>query len=180
PEVLKGLVLLDPSDPDGRGAGFPVDGPALDQLIDARMAARRAQLEKGRDAVGLSGAPAELMRALDADMRAAPEARLRGSMRSMFSLNLGARVKALPMPVLVACGDADATIPLASMLATWAKYPQGTGLHIWHGAGHSPNLDRPEELAGLLAQFIETTIPTAGPRLSDERVVNFHVSGRRI
>src|SRR5580704_18980435 len=37
PGLLKGLVLLDPSDPDGRQ--LPEGGPSLEQLIEARMAA---------------------------------------------------------------------------------------------------------------------------------------------
>jgi pimeloyl-ACP methyl ester carboxylesterase len=159
--LLKGLVLLDPSDPDGRGP--PEGGPGIEAVIDQRMAARRTQLARGEAGDGLgsaavSGASA-LVRELAADMRAAPEARLRGSMRSMFDLRLGSRVKTLPMPVLVACGDADQTIPLSAMLATWAKYPPGSGLHVWHGVGHSPNLDCPGELAGLLRRFIETSLP---------------------
>ena len=103
--------------------------------------------------------PPELMRQLDADMRAAPERRLRGSMRSMMSLRLGERVKSLPMPVLMAAGDADELIPVAAMLATWAKYPPGTGLCFWHGVGHSPNIECASELAALLRTFIEVTIP---------------------
>jgi pimeloyl-ACP methyl ester carboxylesterase len=77
----------------------------------------------------------------------------------MFDIRLGERVKRLPMPVIVVGGDADALIPVANMLASWAKYPAGTGLHFWHGIGHSPNLDCPAELAALLQRFIETTIP---------------------
>jgi branched-chain amino acid transport system permease protein len=160
PELLKGLVLLDPADPDGRG---DFDAAALDAFIDARMAARREQQARGAagDAIDASaaGVPPELMRALAEDMRAAPERRLRGSIRSMFQVRLGARVKTLPMPVLLAGGDADELIPLTSMLATWAKYPPGTGLQIWHGVGHSPNLDAPTDLAALLRRFVEHTIP---------------------
>ncbi|HEY1752848.1 MAG TPA: alpha/beta hydrolase [Caulobacteraceae bacterium] len=161
PASLKGLVLLDPSDPDGRA--LPAAGPALDQLIDARMAARREQQARGAvgDAIDAraAGVSAELMRALAADMRAAPEARLRGSMRSMFEIRIGERVRALPMPVLLAGGDADELIPVAAMLATWAKCPPGSGLHFWHGVGHSPNLDCPADLAALLRRFIEETVP---------------------
>jgi branched-chain amino acid transport system permease protein len=160
PQLLKGLVLLDPADPDGRG---DLDAAALDAFIDARMAARREQQARGAagDAIDASaaGVPAELMRALAEDMRAAPERRLRGSMRSMFQVRLGERVKTLPMPVLLAGGDVDELIPLKSMLATWAKYPAGTGLQIWHGVGHSPNLDCPTDLAALLRRFVEHTIP---------------------
>jgi pimeloyl-ACP methyl ester carboxylesterase len=163
PSLIKGLVLLDPSDPDGRGGDLPLAGPAVDEILDRLMAARRERQPRNvvGDAVNLADprVPADLMQALAEDMRAAPERRLRGSMRSMFGLRLGSRVQNLPMPVLLAGGDADDTIPVSSMLATWAKYPAGTGLHFWHGVGHSPNLDCPVELASLLQHFIEQTIP---------------------
>jgi pimeloyl-ACP methyl ester carboxylesterase len=161
PSLLKGLVLLDPADPDGRGADMAPE--AMTQLIDARMAARREQQARGAvgDAIDARAAtaPADLMRALAQDMRDAPERRLRGSMRSMMTVRLGERVKSLPMPVLLAGGDADELIPVAAMLATWAKYPAGTGLAFWHGVGHSPNLDCPAELAALIRRFVEVTIP---------------------
>jgi len=161
PELLKGLVLLDPADPDGRT--LPPGAPSMDEMLDRMMAGRREQQARGGagDGIDASGAGAngELMRLLAEDMRNAPERRLRGSMRSMFDIRLGERVKTLPMPVIVVGGDADALIPVANMLATWAKYPAGTGLHFWHGVGHSPNLDCPAELAALLEQFIEKTIP---------------------
>jgi pimeloyl-ACP methyl ester carboxylesterase len=160
PELLKGLVLLDPADPDGAAVGEGVD---VDALIDGAMAARGAQQAAGGGADGVdasaSRVPAAVMRDIVRDIRAAPERRLRGSLRSMFTLRLGERVRALPMPVLLAAGDVDALIPIGAMLRTWAKYPAGTGLHVWHGIGHSPNLDCPDELAALLRRFIETTIP---------------------
>jgi branched-chain amino acid transport system permease protein len=166
PDLLKGLILLDPADPDGRS--LPA-GVTMDALLDGRMAARREQLARGGAGDGIdasgAGANAALMRELAEDMRNAPERRLRGSMRSMLEIRIGERVKGLKMPVLLAAGDADALIPLASMLATWAKLPPGSGLHVWHGVGHSPNLDCPEELAGLIRRFVEQTIPakTATP-----------------
>jgi pimeloyl-ACP methyl ester carboxylesterase len=161
PELLKGLVLLDPADPDGRR--LPPGGPSMDEMLDRMIAGRRQQQASGAAGDGIdasgAGADGELMRLLAEDMRNAPEQRLRGSMRSMFDIRLGERVKSLPMPVIVVGGDADALIPVANMLATWAKYPAGTGLHFWHGVGHSPNLDCPKELARLLERFIEQTIP---------------------
>ena len=90
PSLLKGLVLLDPVDPDGVGGPQAPQGAALDQMIDARMTARREALARGDDSEAIAvlgtGAMAEMRRLLADDMRAAPEARLRGSMRSMFSL----------------------------------------------------------------------------------------------
>ncbi|HUO11598.1 MAG TPA: alpha/beta hydrolase [Caulobacteraceae bacterium] len=161
PGVLKGLVLLDPADPDGRMRDAPASEleTAIDRAVSALIARRDSvQPGDGVDARG-AGAPPELMRQLDAEIRAAPERRLRGSMRSMMTLRLGDRVKSLPMPVLLAGGDADELIPVSNMLATWAKYPAGTGLCFWHGVGHSPNLDCPSDLATVLRKFIEITIP---------------------
>ena len=160
PDLLKGLALLDPADPDGREV--PGGAAAIEAMLDARMAARREQQARGRPGDGIdasgAGAPADLMRQLGEDMRNAPERRLRGSMRSMLNLRLGEKVKRFAMPVLLIAGDADELIPLPAMLATWAKYP-AAGLHVFHGVGHSPNLDCPAELAGVLRRFIEVTIP---------------------
>lgn len=168
PSLLKGLVLLDPIDPDGRAAESPAE---IERGIDARLAARQAELACGGSGDGLlpadtgdAGPAAELQRQLAADVRAAPEQRLRGTMRSLFRLRLGKQVASLPMPVLLACGDADAIVPLPTLLATWAKYPPGTGLHVWHGVGHSPNVEIPERCASLLRRFIEVTIPSHAAR----------------
>lgn len=160
PERLEALVLLDPASPNGA----PLAGPALEAFLDARAAARQAQLARGREDEVLDGLieghDPEQIRQLLADIRHAPERRLRGSMRSMLQLRLGERVRTLPMPVLLVAGDRDAVIPLPDMLASWAMYPPGTGLNVWHGVGHSPNLDCPRELAALLDRFIASS--TAG------------------
>jgi len=158
PDVLNGLVLLDPASPNGRNfAG----GAELTQTIDALMAARREQQARGLGGDGIlaRGATDEWLNLLAQDMRAAPEQRLRGSLRSMFSLRLGARLKSLAMPVLLVGGDADELIPLANMLDTWSLLPEGSGLHFWHGVGHSPNVDCPDALSSLLQRFVEQTIP---------------------
>lgn len=161
PELVSGLVLLDPASPNGA----EMTEAQLEAFLDQRIAARREQLARGGGGDGIDatgeGAHAEQMRQLVADIRAAPERRLRGSMRSMMRLRLGAAVKSLPMPVLLAAGDRDAIIPLENMLASWAMYPKGTGLHVWHGVGHSPNVDCPDEVAALLRRFIETTVNRA-------------------
>lgn len=162
PETLRGLVLLDPADPDGRDIG----DAELAAFIDARMAARRQQQARGGGGDGIaspqdaaSGDPA--MRALLTDIANAPEARLRGSLRSMFRSRCGAALRALTVPSLLIAGDADELIPISAMIGTWGKLPAGAGLHVWHGIGHSPNLQCPTELAAVLRHFVEQTIPGA-------------------
>ena len=161
PQQLKGLVLLDPADPDGRA--IPDD--EVERIVAASMQARVAQAagadrERASSPADVAGsADAAWRAAVNADMSAAPLQRLRGSLRSMLKLRLGARLATLPMPALLVGGDADELIPVANMLATWARLPKGSGLHFWHGVGHSPNLDCPAALTAVLRSFIEQTIP---------------------
>ena len=168
PHLLKGLVLLDPANPDGRA----ISDAEVERIVAASMKARIAETARARDAqpdavaakpmdrAGATGAADDAWRtAVSADMLAAPVQRLRGSLRSMLKLRLGARLSTLTMPALLVGGDADELIPVANMLDTWAKLPQGTGLHFWHGVGHSPNLDCPAQLTAVLRTFVEQTIP---------------------
>ena len=158
PGFAKALLLLDPAAPDGPD----LPDEKIEKLIDAGTEARRAAAERGEEPRGLDADPSrfdpEQFRLLMADVKAAPERRLRGSMRAMMKSRIGERVATLPMPILLAAGDRDAVIPLAGMLDTWRKLPKGSGLHVWHDAGHSPNVDRPAEFVALLRHFIEVTV----------------------
>ena len=147
PELLKGLMLLNPSDPDGS----PVRDD-FDAVIDGFLARRSERL-----VTHPYPTDTDFDRLLSADMNAASDARLRGSLRSMMGLGLGPALGTLPMKVLLACGDADDTISLTAMLATWAKLPAGSGLHVWHGVGHSPNIENPTRMARVLQRFVERT-----------------------
>lgn len=160
PALLKGVVLLDPADPDG--VELPA-GLSVDEAIDHGLAAIKTQSTAFNVDATAKDIPEDLLRDLGRDIANAPERRLRGSLLSVFSQRMGDRLGDLKMPILMVGGDADRMIPPATMVASWAKYPPGTGLHIWHGVGHSPNLDRPKELAALLRQFIEETVPARGP-----------------
>ena len=159
PETLAALVLMDPADPDGWAENLDIE-----QTIAQRMAARAQAQQAGSAGDGIvpreaSGERRAWLEALAADMAAAPERRLRGSMRSMATIRLGQQVKALPMPVLLVAGDRDRLIPLPRLLGTFAKLPEGSGLQIWHGVDHSPNVEIPEEAIAVLRRFIEQTVP---------------------
>lgn len=148
PELLEGLVLLNPANPDGR----PGSEQQMELRIAAFLGARRARLAAQAPC---TPAPGDWRALLDQDMARAPEARLRGSLRSMHRLRIGAQLATLSMPTLLACGDRDDLIPLADLLDTWRKLPVGAGLQVWHGVGHSPNLECPEALAALLQRFVD-------------------------
>lgn len=158
PDLLKGLVLMNPIDPDG----ILPDGADVEAAIERRMELRRQQLQTV-EGISSLGRPLDLpepfRRALAADIAAAPEQRLRGSYRSMATLRIGPQVAHLPMPVLLMGGDQDRLIPLEQMLVTYTKLPEGSGLHIWHGVGHSPNVECPDEVCTVLVRFIEETVP---------------------
>ena len=153
PSLLKGLVLLDPADPDGRGADMAPEAiDAADRCADggAARAAGEGRRSATRSTRRAATAPADLMRALAEDMRNAPERRLRGSMRSMIEVRIGERVKSLPMPVLLAGGDADELIPVAAMLATWAKYPPARACTSGTASATRPTSTAPTEVAALM------------------------------
>ena len=159
PELPKALLLLDPAAPDGPD----LSDEKIEKLIDAGTESRAAAAARGEEPRGLDATPAAFdaaaYKGLIEDIKAAPERRLRGSMRSMMKSCIGEQVAALTMPILLAAGDRDAVLPLAGMLDTWRKLPKGSGLHVWHDAGHSPNVDRPAEFVALVRHFVEGTVP---------------------
>jgi branched-chain amino acid transport system permease protein len=154
PALVRALVLVDPAGPDGIDASVQTD-EEIEAVINARMSRRQPVT-----AASLGPeAPREFAEALAAEMNAAPEQRLRGSYRSMLALRIGEPVSRLPMPVLMFAGDQDQTVPLRNLLDTYLKLPPGSGLHVWHGVGHSPNVQVPDRFVGVLRRFVEHTVP---------------------
>jgi pimeloyl-ACP methyl ester carboxylesterase len=62
------------------------------------------------------------------------------------------------MPTLVAWGERDRTIPLEHGIAAHRAIP-GSRFVTIPGAAHFPHLERPDELAGALLDFISSTMP---------------------
>jgi pimeloyl-ACP methyl ester carboxylesterase len=62
------------------------------------------------------------------------------------------------MPTLVAWGERDRTIPLEHGIAAHEAIP-GSRFVTIPGAAHFPHLERPEELADALLDFISSTMP---------------------
>lgn len=166
PDLLEGLVLLNPASPDGR----PGTPEQIELRVEAFLKARRLRLAQAVPAPSSEPKHATSPQSpdwrvqLDHDMANAPERRLRGSMRSMHAQRMGADLNRLTMPALLACGDQDDLIALPDLLETWRKLPKGAGLQVWHGVGHSPNLECPAAFAALLRQFVDTTALQRGQR----------------
>ncbi len=158
PDKLKALVLLDPVPLDG----IPLEQGWREQVL-ARARAGAHPLAPDPKAAGdpAGGAPAEFFRALQADMaRVSPE-RLLGGRRSMGEVRLQHRLKELPMPVLVLAGDQDATVGIEPILLDFLALPAGSrSLHVFHGVGHSPNVDATAGFVDVLTAFVTGTART--------------------
>ena len=74
---------------------------------------------------------------------------------SMSRLRLRERLNEITVPTMVVGGDRDDTVGVDNILADYLALPENSrSLHIYHGIGHSPNVELSESLAGLLGRFV--------------------------
>lgn len=151
PELLKALVLLDPA---------PLGGRTLPENWEQEI---REQFASGQLpenlAMNAPNVPETFRQALRADIIRNPIERALGGRRSMASLRLRQRLHELPMPVFVVGGDQDTTVGVHHMLAEFLALPESRRfLHIFHGVGHSPNVEVADQFARLLDRFVSQTL----------------------
>ena len=85
-----------------------------------------------------------------------PVERAIGGRRSMSGLRLRERLGGIKVPTLVVGGDKDTTVGVDNIIAEYLALPEGLRhLHIFHGIGHSPNVEVPRRFFGLLARFVD-------------------------
>ena len=90
-----------------------------------------------------------------ADIARNPIERALGGRRSMSQVRLRNSLKEIKVPTLVVGGDRDNTVGVDNILADFLALPEESRhLHIFHGIGHSPNVETPQRLAGLLTRFV--------------------------
>jgi pimeloyl-ACP methyl ester carboxylesterase len=155
PAHLKALVLLNSA---------PLGGRLLMEGWEAQIRAQFAQGSAPQLNLGphASAVPADFLRALEADVGRNPVERAIGGRRSMAQLRLRAQLHQLSMPVLVVGGDLDTTVGVDQLLADYVALPaERRFLQIYHGVGHSPNVEVPRELAALLGSFVSRVATTA-------------------
>jgi len=152
PECLKALVLLDPAPLGGRA--LPANWEA--QLREDFAAGRR----RDNMAMDTPGVPEAFRQALASDVARNPIERALGGRRSMAALRLRQRLGELTMPVLLVGGDDDTTVGVDQMLAEYLALPADRRfLHMFHGVGHSPNVQVATRFAGVLGRFVCQTVP---------------------
>jgi branched-chain amino acid transport system permease protein len=161
---LKALVLLNSA---------PLIGRPLAQGWDATI---REQFRTGERPQGDMGFNAphvteSFKQAVLADIARNPLERAIGGRRSMSQLRLRERLRELRAPTLVVGGDRDTTVGVDNILADYLALPEDVrSLHIFHGIGHSPNVEVPEAFAGLLGRFIEEVNERRGVSVIGQQV----------
>jgi pimeloyl-ACP methyl ester carboxylesterase len=153
--LLKSLVLLNSAPLNGR----PLAADWETQLRQQFAQGSPPQVNFGPKAATL---PADFIRAVEADVARNPLERALGGRRSMSQLRLREQLSQLAIPVLVIGGDQDTTVGVENILADYLALPADRRfLHIYHGVGHSPNVEVPQELATLLRDFVDRVVATA-------------------
>jgi pimeloyl-ACP methyl ester carboxylesterase len=172
PERCERLVLVSSGGlgqevhPVLRAATVPGSELVLPLIAGARVRAAGAAVAGLLERVGLHAGPdiAEMVRGYgslaDTDTRRA----FIHTLRSVVD-PLGQRVNAsdrlylaAAMPALIVWGRRDRVIPAGHAGVAELGMP-GSRLEIFERSGHFPQLDEPVRFAGLLADFIETTVP---------------------
>jgi branched-chain amino acid transport system permease protein len=157
-QFLKGLVLLNAA---------PLNGRPLADGWEAQLRQQFAQGSAPQVNFGPRAAtlPADFVGAVEADVARNPLERALGGRRSMSQLRLREQLSQLAVPVLVIGGDLDTTVGVDNILADYLALPADRRfLHIYHGVGHSPNVEVPLELAALLRAFVDRIASAAGQK----------------
>ena len=148
-DKLAGLVLLNSTPLIGR------------TLADGWEEALRASFAEGGLTQGDMGFQAPHVTAEFADevrriILRNPVQRAIGGRRSMSALRLRDRLGELKVPTMVVGGDRDTTVGVDNIVAEYLALPEDSRhLHVFHGIGHSPNVEVPGRLAGLLIRFAD-------------------------
>ncbi len=152
-DMLRGLVLLNSAPLNGR-----VLADGWEETLRASFAAGGlTQGDMGFQAPHVTEEFAEEVRSI---ILRNPIERAIGGRRSMGALRLRDRLGEIRVPTMVVGGDLDDTVGVDNIVAEYLALPAGNrSLHVFHGIGHSPNVEVPARLAGLLTRFASEVSP---------------------
>lgn len=78
-----------------------------------------------------------------------------GTCAALRDADLTESTRALKVPTLVMVGDEDGSTP-PDLVRTTAELIQGSEFRIVEGAGHLPNVEKPDVVARLIAEFLKS------------------------
>lgn len=147
---LRGLVTVDPAPADGLPP-FPEE--FLAQMRAERMN-RELRRERLRTMALVRPISTLLVDMLIDDSWRVSDGHYNDSLRSMQEIRIGDDLARIDVPALMVAGDRDITVPVETMLATWRRIPN-CRLQVFQNVGHTPPLEVPEDLAKVLAEFVD-------------------------
>ena len=145
--LIKGLVLMNPAPLDGRDLK---DGWE-DELRESLQSPEPPTGDMGFQAAHVTD---DFKQAVMADIARNPVERFIGGRRSMAGLRLRDRLHEIEVPTLVMGGDRDTTVGVDNILAEYQALPKFyRHLHIYHGTGHSPNVEVGRWVGMIIGNF---------------------------
>ena len=148
-DLLKALVLLNSAPLNGRTL-------AADWEEELRASFARGGLIEGDMGFNAHHVTQDFKDEVIGIIRRNPVERAIGGRRSMSGLRLRGRMGEIKVPTLVVGGDRDITVGVDNIVAEYFALPEEfRHLHMFHGIGHSPNVEVPTQFAGLLTRFVE-------------------------
>ena len=146
-DMLRGLVLLNSA---------PLAGRVLADNWEEELRASFAEggLTRGDMGYQAPHIAQDFVDEVNAIILRNPIERAIGGRRSMGALRLRERLGEITVPTMVVGGDRDTTVGVDNIVAEYLALPEAKRhLHVFHGIGHSPNVEVPKRLAGLLERF---------------------------
>ena len=144
---IKGLVLMNPA---------PLNGRSLKDgwEEELRESLKSPEPPAGDMGFNASHVTEDFKEAVIADISRNPVERFIGSRRSMAGLRLRGRLNEIYVPTLVMGGDRDTTVGVDNILAEYQALPKSNRhIHMFHGAGHSPNVEVGRWVSTIVGQF---------------------------
>jgi len=145
--LLKGLVLMNPAPLNGRDLpnGWEKE---LRELL------KGTQTPTGDMGFNADHVTEDFKVGVMGDIARNPVERFIGGRRSMAGLRLRDRLQEIKIPTLVVGGDRDTTVGVGNILAEYQALPQAVRhLHIFHGIGHSPNVEVGRLVSTVVGNF---------------------------
>jgi pimeloyl-ACP methyl ester carboxylesterase len=152
PELVASLTLIGPAGLRPRVAGAPgAAPPTLEQFT------RKLYHDQSIADALLATPPDEELQRIQARNRSAV-ARIGGSFHNP---GLQAALQGLDMPALISWGEQDQFVPVGQA-EDWQQALRGSQVGVLPQCGHLPQLEKPQELAARVLEFIASTRTSQG------------------